>query len=223
MRADQPLVLFDLDHTLLNGDSDQLWCDFLIEQGVLAIEPFASRNRDMARQYKAGTVDVRSFSEFYVGTLTLHSPLHWQPWRERFLRDWVVPRLASGGRVRVAEHLAAGHCVVMPTATNRFITELTAAHLGIDHLIATEPEIEAERFSGRTAGVVNMRQGKVERLHAWLGHWGLNLADVHSTAYSDSINDLPLLECVSTAICAQPDAALERIASDRAWPVVRWF
>ena len=223
MRADQPLVLFDLDHTLLEGDSDQLWCDFLMAQGLLPREPFASRNQDMARQYKAGTVDVRSFCEFYLGTLTLLSPLQWQPWRERFLRQAVVPRLAAGGRAQVAEHRAAGHCVVMTTATNRFITQLTAEYLGIEHLIATEPQIVADRFTGKAAGVLNMRQGKVDRLHAWLAEQGLSLDAVHSTAYSDSVNDLPLLECVNSPICAQPDPALERIASDRAWPVVRWF
>jgi HAD superfamily phosphoserine phosphatase-like hydrolase len=111
----------------------------------------------------------------------------------------------------------------MTTATNRFITELTAAHLGIEHLIATEPQMIEGRFTGKTSGVLNMRQGKVERLHAWLDQRGLQLADLHSTAYSDSINDLPLLESVTAPVCTQPDAALERLAHERAWPVLRWF
>jgi HAD superfamily hydrolase (TIGR01490 family) len=223
MRADQPLVLFDLDHTLLEGDSDQLWCEFLMEQGLLAREPFASRNQDMARQYKAGTVDVQAFCEFYVGTLNALSAAQWQPWRELFFEQSVRPRLARGGCEQVQAHRSAGHCVVMTTATNRFITELTAAHLGIEHLIATEPQMLEGRFTGKTHGVLNMREGKVERLHAWLARWGLQLADLHSTAYSDSLNDLPLLESVTAPICTQPDAALERIARERAWPVLRWF
>ena len=223
MRANQPLVLFDLDHTLLDGDSDQLWCEFLMEHGLLAREPFASRNQDMARQYKAGTVDVQTFCEFYVGTLSALSQAQWQPWRELFFEQSVRPRLARGGCEQVQVHLSAGHCVVMTTATNRFITELTAAHLGIEHLIATEPQILEGRFTGKTHGVLNMREGKVERLHAWLARWGLHLSDLHSTAYSDSLNDLPLLESVTAPICTQPDAALERIARERAWPVLRWF
>ena len=217
------LTLFDLDHTLLDGDSDQLWCEFLMEQGFLAREPFASRKQDMARQYKAGTVDVQAFCEFYVGTLSALSAAQWQPWRERFFEQSVRPRLARGGCEQVQAHRSAGHCVVMTTATNRFITELTAAHLNIEHLIATEPQMLEGRFTGKMHGVLNMRQGKVERLHAWLAQWGLHLSDLHSTAYSDSLNDLPLLESVTAPVCTQPDAALERIALERAWPVLRWF
>jgi HAD superfamily hydrolase (TIGR01490 family) len=194
-----------------------------MEQGLLAREPFASRNQDMARQYKAGTVDVQAFCEFYVGTLNALSAAQWQPWRELFFEQSVRPRLARGGCEQVQAHRSAGHCVVMTTATNRFITELTAAHLGIEHLIATEPQILEGRFTGKTHGVLNMREGKVERLHAWLARWGLHLSDLHSTAYSDSLNDLPLLESVTAPICTQPDEALERIARERAWPVLRWF
>jgi HAD superfamily hydrolase (TIGR01490 family) len=194
-----------------------------MEQGLLAREPFASRNQDMARQYKAGTVDVQAFCEFYVGTLSALSAAQWQPWRERFFEQSVRPRLARGGCEQVQAHRSAGHCVVMTTATNRFITELTAAHLNIEHLIATEPQMLEGRFTGKTHGVLNMRQGKVERLHAWLAQWGLHLSDLHSTAYSDSLNDLPLLESVTAPVCTQPDAALERIALERAWPVLRWF
>jgi len=223
MRADQALVLFDLDHTLLKGDSDQLWCEFLMEQGLLDREPFASRNQDMARQYKAGTVDVRAFCEFYVGSLTLLSVEQWQPWRELFFQQAVRPRLARGGCEQVQSHLAAGHCVVMTTATNRFITELTAAHLGITHLIATEPQMQAGRFTGKTCGVLNMRQGKVERLHAWLAQWGLRLADLHSSAYSDSINDLPLLEWATHPVATNPAPALAEIARQRRWPTLELF
>lgn len=221
---DRPhLVLFDLDHTLLQGDSDQLWCDFLVGQALVDAEPLATRNRQMERDYKAGTVDVQTFCEFYLATLGLMAPDQWQPWRELFLQQCIVPRLAREGLQQIRSHQEAGHRVLITTATNRFITELTAAHLGVQDLIATEGEQVGGRFTGRVAGIPNMRQGKVTRLHQWLGQQGWTLAELQSTAYSDSINDLPLLEAVGQPVCAQPDEALERIARERGWPVVRWF
>lgn len=217
------LVLFDLDHTLLEGDSDQLWCEFLVEQAIVEPEPLRSRNQAMARGYKDGTVDVRAFCEFYLGTLCLMDEAAWQPYRQRFLQQWVIPRLAPAGIDQVRSHQQAGHRVLITTATNRFITELTAAHLGVSDLIATEVERIGKRFTGRVLHTPNMRQGKVLRLHQWLEHQGCTLLQWRSTAYSDSINDLPLLEAVDQAVCAQPDAALEQIAGERGWPVVRWF
>ena len=217
------LALFDLDHTLLDGDSDQLWCEFLMDEGLLPRAEFAARNDQMARDYQAGTVDVRAFCEFYIGTLTLHSVAQWQPWRERFLRECIVPRLAAGGVAQVRQHQQAGDRVVMTTATNRFITELTAAHLGIHDLLATEAECRNGRFSGKTQGVLNMREGKVTRLHDWLGTQGLTLSALDSVAYSDSSNDLPLLQAVNQAVAAQPDARLRALAQERGWTVVDWF
>jgi HAD superfamily hydrolase (TIGR01490 family) len=221
---DRPhLVLFDLDHTLLAGDSDQLWCDFLVEQALMPPEPLGRRNQAMARGYKDGTVDVRAFCEFYIGTLCLMPVQAWQPWRALFFQQCILPRLAAEGVEQIRAHQEAGHRVLMTTATNRFITELTAAHLGMAELIATEPEVVDGRFTGRLTGEPNMRQGKVARLHHWLEQQGWRLGDIHSTAYSDSINDLPLLEAVERPVCAQPDVALEDIARERGWPVVRWF
>lgn len=221
---DRPhLVLFDLDHTLLAGDSDQLWCDFLVAQALVEAEPLTTRNREMERGYKAGTVEVSAFCEFYIGTLCLMDWQAWQPWREQFLQQCIVPRLAPAGHQQIRAHQRAGHRVVITTATNRFITELTAAHLGVSELIATEPEHSQGRFTGRVVGLPNMRQGKVTRLQQWLDAQGWRLGDLDSTAYSDSINDLPLLEAVRHPICAQPDAALAQIAHERGWPVVRWF
>lgn len=217
------LALFDLDHTLLEGDSDQLWCDFLIEEGLLERTSFAARNDAMARAYQAGTVDVRAFCEFYIGTLAPRSPADWQAVRQRFLDDWIVPRLAAGGIAQIQAHQAAGDLVVLTTATNRFITELTAAYLGVGDLLATETEIVAGRFTGRATGVLNMRAGKVERLHAWLAERGRALTDFHSVAYSDSMNDLPLLEAVQQPVAAQPDARLRAIAIERGWTIVAWF
>ncbi|MEY3638044.1 MAG: hypothetical protein RIR68_1177, partial [Pseudomonadota bacterium] len=118
------LALFDLDHTLLDGDSDQLWCDFLIEKGLLDKAIFSAKNEAMARDYKSGAVDVQAFCEFYIGTLTLKTPQEWEPLRQEFLNTWVMPRLCEGGKAQIRTHQAKGDRVVMTTATNRFITEL---------------------------------------------------------------------------------------------------
>jgi HAD superfamily hydrolase (TIGR01490 family) len=216
------LVLFDLDHTLLEGDSDVLWCEFLMQEGLLDRATFEPRNRDMEARYKAGTVGTREFSEFYVGTLAGRTAEQWEPWRRRFLREVIAPRLSAAARALVRQHLEAGAVVVLTTATNRFITELTAVELGIEHLIATECERGAEgRFSGCTAGTLNMREGKVERLHAWLAARGSTLAQHESHAYSDSMNDLPLLQAVQHPVVVHADARLAAHAAAQGWPCLQ--
>lgn len=216
------LTLFDLDHTLLEGDSDVLWCEFLMCEGVLDRATFEPANAAMERDYRAGSVGAAAFCAFYVGTLAGRTPAQWQPLRERFLHARVAPRLGRAARALVHERLAAGDLVVLTTATNRFITELTAAELGIVHLIATECEVGADgRFSGRTAGVLNMREGKVERLRAWLAARGAQLQAFESWAYSDSRNDLPLLQAVEHAVAVHPDDTLAAAAAARGWPVLR--
>ena len=215
------LALFDLDHTLLTGDSDVLWCDFLIARGLLDRDTFSARNCDMETRYKAGTVGVREFSEFYVGTLTGHAPASLDTLRRDFLAQEIVPRIPAAAHALVKQHLGANDLVVMTTATNRFITELTAAHFNIEHLLATEPEIVDGRFTGRTQGTLNMREGKVKRLHAWLDARGQSLADFASTAYSDSINDLPLLLAVNVPIVVDPDAKLAAWAASNGHRVIR--
>ena len=214
------LTLFDLDHTLLSGDSDALWCDFLIDEGMLERSTFAARNADMEMRYKAGTVGLEEFANFYVGTLAGRSPKDWEPLRQRFLATVVVPRIPRSALDLVNRHLDAGDLVVLTTATNRFLTELTAAHLGIAHLLATDPQLESGVFTGRTTGILNMREGKVTRLQAWLTASGQQLQDMDSTAYSDSINDLPLLQTVNHAVVVDPDALLREQAVARGWRVL---
>lgn len=214
------LALFDLDHTLLQGDSDVLWCDFLVDQGVLERQTFASRNADMEARYKAGTVGLDEFCNFYVGTLAGRSPQDWEPWRLQFLTEVILPRIGIGAMELVHRHRDAGDLVVMTTATNRFITEYTARHFGIEHLIATETEMQAGRFTGRTAGTLNMREGKVVRLHQWLDGIGKSLVQFSSVAYSDSINDLPLLEAVHRAVAVNPDERLRKQAQARGWEIL---
>ncbi|MBC7436351.1 MAG: haloacid dehalogenase-like hydrolase, partial [Bdellovibrionales bacterium] len=135
------LTLFDLDHTLLSGDSDVLWCEFLISKGVLDRASFEPRNADMEARYKAGTAGVQELADFYVGMLAGRTPAQWEPLRQEFLATVIAPRLSQAAQDLVDQHLDAGELVVMTTATNRFITELTAMYLGIEHLLATEPEL----------------------------------------------------------------------------------
>ena len=210
------LTLFDLDNTLLAGDSDVLWCDFLIAKGILDAG-FAQRNADIDAQYRAGSVDPVVFADFYVSTLAGKTPRQWEPVRREFLNNEIVPRIPGAALELVKRHRDAGDLVVMTTATNRFITELTALHFQIEHLIATEPELVDGVFSGATTGVLNMRGGKVARLHQWLKARGQTMGQFVSTGYSDSINDLPLLEAVDQAVVVNADAKLAEIAAQRGW------
>ncbi len=214
------LTLFDLDHTLLSGDSDVLWCDFLMDQGVLDRAEFAARNADMETRYKAGTVGVQEFADFYVGTLAGRTATQWEPLRQAFLAEWIVPRIPASALKLVRGHLDAGDLVVLTTATNRFITELTALYLDIEHLIATDCEVADGSFTGRTHGTLNMRDGKVARLHEWLHARGHALDQFDTTAYSDSINDLPLLAAVNHPVAVDPDPRLAEQARERGWAVI---
>ena len=215
------LALFDLDHTLLTGDSDVLWCDFLLRNGLLD-EGFRARNAQMERDYADGTVSPAQFCGFFASTLGGREPLFWAPWRQRFLDEVVRPRIPNAARRLLQQHRDAGDTLVLTTATNRLLTELTAEELGLRHLIATELEVVQGRLTGQTTGVLNMRAGKVERLRHWLDSQGSHhgvLAD--ASFYSDSINDLPLLCAVGHPVAVDPDDRLLREAQLRRWPVLR--
>ena len=215
------LTLFDLDHTLLDGDSDQLWCEFLMDRGVLPREPFETLNRDMARDYAAGAVSAQAFCDFYIGTLAGRSPDDWQALRRDYIDTRVVPRIGAAAQELVARHRDAGDLVLLTTATCRFLSELTAVHLGISQLIATDCETGPDgRFTGRSLGILNMREGKVQRLRDWLARQQLELVELESTLYSDSINDLPLLSAVKRAVVVNPDERLAAEAAQRGWPVI---
>jgi HAD superfamily hydrolase (TIGR01490 family) len=219
------LAIFDLDHTLLSGDSDQLWCEFLVQHGLLP-ESHLALNDQMAVAYKAGTVSVQAFCDFYVSQLAGQGPAHWQPWRERFLQEAVWPRVPADALALLARHRDQGHTLVLSTATNRVITELTAAALNIPHLIATEVALAGGIYTGHTTGVLNMREGKVQRLTAWMSDQGWSpsqqttaLAQAHF--YSDSANDLPLLRAVGHPVAVDPDDRLLAAATSAGWPVLR--
>lgn len=222
MASAQPrLTCFDLDHTLLSGDSDVFWCEFLMRQGVLDPAQFKAKNDDMEARYKMGTVGIAEFAGFYVGTLAGRTPAEWEAHRQAFLTDWVIPHLPASAHQLVQRHQDAGDLVVLTTATNRFITELTAQHLGIAHLIATEPEMANGRFTGKTTGTLNMRGGKVTRLLEWLGARHQKRSDFFMTAYSDSINDWPLLQMADQAVAVDPDTRLRARAKLFNWRILK--
>lgn len=215
------LALFDLDHTLLSGDSDVLWCAFLVEHGQ-ADAGLLARSAEMAARYAAGAAAPAEFCGFYVALLAGRSLADWQPWRELFHAECVRPRIPAAARALVQRHRDAGDTLVLSTATNRVISELAAAELGIEHLLATEVELQGGCCTGRLRSTPNMRDGKLESLRHWLQAQGSSMQVLDQASfYSDSINDLPLLAAVGRPVAVDPDAQLQAAAEQRGWPVLR--
>jgi HAD superfamily hydrolase (TIGR01490 family) len=215
------LALFDLDHTLLSGDSDVLWCDFLIEQG-LRPRSYREQSDEVAARYAAGTVIPSDYCTFYAGSLAGLDTQTLEPLRERFLHEWVEPRIPGDARALLSDCRAAGDTLVLTTATNRAISELTATSLGVDHFICTELEMVDGRYTGRTRGTLNMRSGKIDRLRAWLDDIGQPERLLREASfYTDSINDLALLSAVRRPIVVDPDPRLEATARRKHWTVLR--
>lgn len=212
------LALFDLDHTLLDGDSDSIWFRFLTEQGAVDADQMAEERARHSRDYRAGRMDVAAFYRLVLKPLAEHEPEQLQAWRERFVRERILPRIAAEARSLLQQHRDAGHTLVIVTATNRFITEPIARELGVPHLLATEAEHDGFRFTGRVAGVPCFREGKLSHLREWL--YEENVTPSETWFYSDSHNDLPLLEYVDHPIAVNPDAVLTDIATQRNWPVM---
>lgn len=220
MRSDV-LVLFDLDHTLLALDSDQAWVDFLIGEGVLDRAAFERGNRVIAERYRRGEVGVLEFTEFYLSTLEGRDPPQLNAWRADYLSRAIRPAIPAAARALVERHRVAGDLLVLTTATSRFLTAPIADELGLEHLIATEPEMIGGRYTGKVSGTPNMREGKIVRLEAWLAQRGQRLDDFReSWFYSDSRNDVPLLERITHPVAVNPDPALAALARAMAWPVI---
>ncbi|MEO8740268.1 MAG: HAD family hydrolase [Casimicrobiaceae bacterium] len=219
----QRLTLFDLDNTLLAGDSDYGWAQFLIELGVLDAAIYERRNAVFFADYKAGRLDIHAFLEFQLRPLAEHDLATLFAWRERFLDEKIRPMLLPAAREVVTERLAAGDLVAVVTATNSFVTRPIAAMYGIDEVVATEPEIVAGRFTGRVAGEPCFQAGKVRCVAAWLRGRQRQLGDFsQSWFYSDSHNDLALLGAVTHPVAVDPDATLAAHARERGWPAVSW-
>ena len=212
------LAIFDLDHTLLDGDSDYLWGQFLVEQGKVDGEAYERQNRIFYDQYRDGTLDIDAFASFSLAPLAAHEPEELYALRQRFVRDKIEPCVARGARGLLDQHRARGDTLIITTATNRFITEPIAALLGVPHLLATDPEMVDGRYTGRITGHANFREGKVLRLRDWLER--MRIRYERSTCYSDSHNDLPLLGFADTAVAVDPDPTLRAEAERRGWAVI---
>ncbi len=215
------LALFDLDNTLLSGDSDFEWSQFLIEQGVLDRELFEAKNLTFYEQYKAGVLDIHEFLDFQLKPLSRHARKVLDAWHEDFMRIKVRPMMGVAARELVAKHRDAGDVCVIITATNSFVTAPIAREFGVPHLIGTDPEQVNGEFTGNVAGVPSFREGKIIRLESWMAQRGWtweSFAD--TTFYSDSLNDLPLLAKVKKPVAVDPDATLQKHAEQSGWPVI---
>jgi HAD superfamily hydrolase (TIGR01490 family) len=215
------LALFDLDNTLLSGDSDFEWAQFLIEEGVLDRELFEAKNEAFYLQYKAGTLDIHEFLDFQLKPLSRHARRVLDGWHEEFMRRKVRPMMGRAARDLVARHRAAGEVCAIVTATNSFVTGPIAREFGVEHLIATEPEQKDGEFTGRVTGTPCFREGKIARLEEWMARhgWGWGSFDA-SCFYSDSLNDLPLLGKVKTPVAVDPDATLRAHAGRQGWHII---
>ena len=215
------LALFDLDNTLLTGDSDYEWGQFLIDRGVLDRDAYEAQNKTYYEQYVAGTLDIHEYLGFALGPLAQHTPADLERWHGEFMRERIVPMITPASRALVRRHLSQQDLCAIITATNSFVTAPIAREFGVEHLIATEPESREGRYTGRVAGTPCFREGKVVRLDQWLAGRGRTLADfTESTLYSDSHNDLPLLEKVKSPVAVDPDERLAREAKRRGWTIL---
>ena len=215
------LALFDLDNTLLNGDSDFEWSQFLIRIGVLDRELFEAKNLAFYEHYKAGTLDIQEFLDFQLKPLSRHARKTLDDWHRQFMREQALGMITQSARELVNRHRAVGDVCVIITATNSFVTAPIAREFGVEHLIATEPEQRDGEFTGRVEGVPSFREGKIIRLENWLAQRGWDLDSfAETTFYSDSLNDLPLLAKVKNPIAVNPDDTLREHAELHGWKVM---
>jgi HAD superfamily hydrolase (TIGR01490 family) len=219
------LTLFDLDGTLIETDSDHAFGDFLVAAGWADREHFKRRNDDFFADYLAGTLDVAAYVEFATSAWRSRPADEALALRERFVQDVMRPALTPDALALVRRHQDAGDRVAIVTATNEFVTRPIADLFGVETLIALELERDgAGRATGRIQGVPTFREGKVTRVEQWLSSLGQAASDFERiTFYSDSINDLPLLEWSTHPVATNPGAALAAVATERGWPILRLF
>jgi HAD superfamily hydrolase (TIGR01490 family) len=212
------LAIFDLDNTLIADDSDYLWGQFLVDQRIVDKATYEAMNTKFYQDYQQGTLDMHAFLQFALKPLTEHPLEKLHRWREQFLDAIIKPILLNAAHALVEKHRVQGDTLLVITATNRFITEPIVKMYGIDHLIATTPEFSNGRYTGNIIGIPSFREGKVTLLNQWLTQTGESLEN--SVFYSDSHNDLPLLELVDNPVCVNPDDTLQQIAITRNWPII---
>ena len=212
------LALFDLDNTLLDGDSDYAWAQFLIEEGVLHPDEYHAKNEWFYERYKDGTLDIHEFLDFQLAPLAKRPRAQLDAWHSDFMRRKVRPMILPRAPELIARHADALTAIV--TATNRFITEPIARELGVAAIIATDIEEVDGMFTGKPRGTPTFREGKIARVNEWLASRGHRLEDFESWFYSDSLNDLPLLERVTHPVAVDPDATLRAHATERGWQII---
>ena len=218
------LALFDLDHTLLPIDSDYEWSRFLARLGVLDGDDYERENNRFYEQYKAGSLDIAEFLQFQLAPLAAHPRDTLDRWHAQFMTEVITPTISQQARQLVDHHRARGDLVALVTATNAFVTAPIARAFGIDHLVATTLEEAGGQFTGRPQGTPSFREGKVVRTHEWLESIGKRFDGFErSWFYSDSRNDIALLEQVTDPVATNPDPVLHATAITRGWPVLRLF
>ena len=215
------LALFDLDNTLLSGDSDFEWAQFLIGRGVLDPEVHAAKNQQFYDQYKAGTLDIYAFLDFQLRPLARHPRPELDLWHAEFMRSRIKPLIGEKARALIRRHRDNGDLCALVTATNSFVTGPICRALDIPHLIATIPAQENGQFTGQPRGTPAFREGKIARVDAWLESLGLWRGSFErSWFYSDSHNDLPLMQLVSDPVAVDPDDTLREHAKNAGWPLL---
>ena len=212
------LAIFDLDNTLIAGDSDYLWGQYLTETGAVDKDWYESENQRFYDEYKAGTLDIYEFLRFSLKPLSEHSLVQLRQWHSEFMQKKIDPIWLPAADELVNRHRDAGDTLLIITATNSFVTEPIAQRLGVDNLLATEPEIINNHYTGNVTGIPCFKDGKVTRLNEWLQQNDVTLAD--STFYSDSHNDLPLLSLVDHPVAVDPDDTLLQHAEMKGWKII---
>ncbi len=212
------LAIFDLDNTLLAGDSDYLWGVFLSEQGIVDKDFHERENQRFYQEYKDGKLDIYEFLAFSLKPLADNSLSDLQRWHASFMQEKILPLISKQATELVEKHRQAGDTLLVITATNAFVTAPIVKQFGIEHLIATEPEIIDDQYTGRVAGIPSYKEGKVKRLSQWLAQH--NMSTDGAWFYSDSHNDLALLRKIDHPVAVDPDEILAREAADAGWPII---
>ncbi|RAU16849.1 HAD-IB family hydrolase [Nitrincola tibetensis] len=212
------LAIFDLDNTLLGGDSDHAWGAFLCEKGIVDPQDYQDANDYFYKQYQNGSLDIVEFLSFALKPLAQHSIADLQAWHQEFMQTKIEPMVLPKALSLLKHHRDQGDYLLIITATNGFITRPIAERFEVDDILATEPEILNNQYTGSFIGSPCFQDGKVTRLHEWLDKTGYSLSG--SYFYSDSCNDLPLLEKVDNPIAVNPDEILTKVANERAWPIL---
>ena len=214
------LAIFDLDNTLIGGDSDFLWGEFIGEEGIVDANAYRKKNEYFYQQYDLGTLDIYAWLEFCLEPLTRYSMTELQELHHRFMIQKIEPILLDKAQNCINRHKERGDTVLVITASTSFVTAPIVKKYGINHLLATEPEIKAGRYTGGVSGIPCFQAGKIDKLMPWLQKNKETLTG--STFYSDSHNDLPLLELVDNPVAVNADKILTQIAEKKGWKVLNW-